>query len=294
VPEANGRFYFEAMPLGTSPPVSFSFEDVRSTRGFVSPGLALQALPIVGSYGYAKSLSIPGDHVSSSGDFLEWLRDMDLIVEYLKRSTQSIEDKFVLRHDVANRSLGTVAYVRDYAQRFSVTTINVGVGTQGTVRLFFTNPSAVEIVIGDRIVVSQEGIPNIGEISAVTDVQYTGSGVPPDGPWVEFVSRLSNANGTSPYEPVIASMRILIAEGYWEGYSFRDINYSEPRTLADGGSIANGVRFSFEGSGRFVRRTGIAPLAFTPTGRPLGNKVIASSGVIGDIQQPPQQFPSLG
>jgi hypothetical protein len=287
---AKGTFFFEAMPLGTDASISALDSVSRQTRGFTQASQAIRSFPIVGSYGWSRTVTVSGAHTATDGDFQTWLLEMDTILAYLQTATKNIEDRFALRHDVSNRALGTLGYVVDPDRAMNVTSINVNAGgSPGRVELNFddTDPD-LGLVLGDRIVVTLiDGLPDIGEIAKVAQIfnpQTTNA-------TITFDSRLLSTDGTVPYEGRESELKILVAESWWDNAVFRDFSYAAPRTLGDGGSVQSGIRFIFACEGRFRRRGGIIPVVAESPGSPWGGSVYGAGNRAAEPV--PDEFPNL-
>jgi len=286
-----GRFFFEGMQLGNKAPITVHQTNPRTSKGFTIPSPSVQAHPIIGSYGYNKTITVTGQHVADDGDFMRFLDSMHRTEGYLKNATKTIEDKFVVRHDVADRALGTMGYILDNTHRAKVQSFSNGTLGFGSVQLNFINPSpAWEIgsVIGDRIVITNGvdgALATFGEIAEITTI---GTG------FVTFNSRLVSLDNSTPYDDIVPNeVDILFLEYWWENCVFNDMSWQPPRSLADAGGPPQGIRFAFRSFGDQKRRSGVLPLEYVPGGQPMGNTPLGNAGGGLSYSQLPDEFPNI-
>ena len=291
--EAKGRFFFEGMMLGNKAPITWHQTNPRTSKGFTVPSPAIQSHPVIGAYGYGKTVTITGQHIADDGDWIRFADEMHRTESYMQSATKTIEDKFVVRHDVANRALGTLGYALDNTERATVTSYAVGTDGFGSVQLNFIDPAPawdIQSVVGDRIVLTDgvDGkIATFGEIAEITSIVTGGSAN------VTFLSRLVSLDGTTPYDNIVSGeVEILFLEYWWENCVFNEMQWQQPRSLADAGGPAQGIRFSFRSFGAQRRRSGVLPLEFVPGGAPMGNTVLGSDGTLQYFPAP-DEFPKI-
>jgi hypothetical protein len=260
---ANGRWFFEGMPLGNQPPITVFPQEQRSHKGFYPPSRTANTAPLIGTYGWAKRLTITGQTVAADGDFLTMLQQQEVVDAYLRTNTRAIEDIWLRQHDVLKRSLGTIGYVVDIGVNAPVASVTVQTGDGipfGTTRFTVADPAdlvTLGVDINDRIVVTIDpdvALPSVGEIGIVTAVTST---------YVEIVSRVTDPQGESPYETE-SDLVLMVAEGFYGQMVYRESSWAQPRTHAEGAAPAGGVKFVFEGYGNFIRRADVIGASAAP------------------------------
>lgn len=291
VTTANGRFYFEGMPLGNEQAISVHPQFVRGVRGFTPATDNLLAAPIVGAYGYSQIVSVKGQHQVAGGDFITWLEEMTTIERYCATVTREVEQRSAAEHAVLNRRLSRLAWVEDLDVFALVNTVVTGsvepIGL-GSVRLTFPAEGddntlvASSLAIGDSMVLTEVNVtlPTIGEVVIITAID--GTFVPT---WIEFVLRKPTEFGGTNYSlaAVAGNLRAYPAEAIWGGLVFRQVTWPAPKNLAEGGDSPQGVTFIFEGTEAMRRRGSGATLESTFNGDySYGSGPIAHLLVYGD------------
>lgn len=266
---ANGRYFYEGIPLGNRPPISAHPQAVRQTKGPHAPSAALESGPIIASYGLNTKVTVTGQHKGADGDFMNFTYDLHAMQAGLFGVTRQIENRAVLEHNVASRKLGILSYVDDVDWYAEVTSAVVATGTVGfgTIRVNLGTeyfPTGEVFEVGDVAILTEDAeVPAAGEAGVVTDTDLANG-------WVEFVSRnVTETGDTTIYDGL--TMKLFRAEMWHPEMVFRGVTWASPKNLSDAGDVPQGARFEFEGSLSIGRRGQVVVQAGTPWGDGYGN-----------------------
>lgn len=288
---ANGRFFFEGMPLGNEQALGMHPQFIRAVRGFNAATDNLVSAPIVGAYGYSHVISVRGQHQVPGGDFITWLEEMSTIEQYCARVTREVEQRSAAEHAVLNRRLSRLAWVEDldvFAVVNAVTNGTVEPIGLGAVRFAFPISGdfntivANSLAIGDSVVATEVNVtlPTVGEVAIITAIENVS--VPT---WIEFILRKPTEFGGTNYSltAALGNLKVYPAEAVWAGLVFRQATWAAPKNLAEGGDSPQGVTFIFEGAEAMRRRGSSATIESTFNGDySYGSGPIANLLVYGD------------
>ncbi len=258
VTPANGRFFFEGMPLGTEQALSVHPQLQRAVRGATPATDNLVSTPIVGAYGYSRVISVKGQHQVAGGDFIAWLDEMETIQNYCATVTREVEQRSAAEHAVLNRRLARLAWVEDLDISAVVNTVTTGsvepIGL-GSVRITFGTNNLIPFAlsVGDSIVMTEinSGLPTVGEVAIITAISTV---QPPN--YIEFILRKPTEFGGTNYAILAGTGNLVIypAEAIWKGLVFRQVTWPAPKNLSEGGDSPQGVVFLFEGTSAMRKR----------------------------------------